>query len=227
MLAGSHTLYFLVLFADMASSGESSSLLHIRKLEGAKNYDIWRTQVYNVLLQKSQHLPIREKGVKPSAISDEQWLNIDELMCSTLMLSVVDSLLPGIRDMPNAWAMWQRLENTYSQKSATGKVYWLKKLTSLEMKEGTSVSAHINEFKSIFSQVLAQGLKLDEEVQAVILLGSLPESWDTFRTATSNSNPLLNVADVEGAILPAGRYESKEQLKWERECIASTWPNQE
>ena len=134
MLVGSHTLYFLVLFADMASSGESSSLLYIRKLEGAKNYDIWRTQAYNVLLQKSQHLPIREKGVTPSAISDEQWLNIDELTRSTLMLSVVDSLLPGIRDMPNAWAMWQRLENTYSQKSATGKVYWLKKLTSLEMK---------------------------------------------------------------------------------------------
>ena len=47
--------------------------------------------MYNVLLQKSQHHPVREKGVKPSAISDEQWLNIDELTCSTLMLSVVDS----------------------------------------------------------------------------------------------------------------------------------------
>lgn len=178
-----------------------SSLFQIKKLEGAKNYDIWRTQCYNVLMQKDQYKPIKAKGVKPSNITDEQWEKMDNLAMSTIMLTVVDSLVVGIRDEPTAWRMWQRLEDTYAKKSATGKAYWLKKLVGLHMKEGTPMSTHIIEFNSIFSQVINQGLKLDDELKATLILCSLPESWDTFRTSTSNSNPILLFADVESALL--------------------------
>ena len=33
------------------------------------------------------------------------------------------------------------------------------------------------------------GIKFDEEIQGFVLLGSLPNSWVTFRTSLSNSAP--------------------------------------
>ena len=74
-----------------SSSSDSSSLLQIRKLEGSQNYDVWQTQCYNVLLQKKQHIPIKNKGVKPTLVIDDEWEAIDELAMSTIMLSVTDT----------------------------------------------------------------------------------------------------------------------------------------
>ena len=33
------------------------------------------------------------------------------------------------------------------------------------------------------------GIKFDEEIQGLLLLGCLPDSWETFRTSLSNSVP--------------------------------------
>ena len=97
------------------SSSDSASLLQIKKLEGAKNSDIWQTQCYNVLLQKKQHKPIKEKGVRPNTITPEAWEEMDELARSTIMLSVADSLLFSIRDEQTSWKMWTRLQELYAQ----------------------------------------------------------------------------------------------------------------
>ena len=137
-----------------ASSGESGSLLQIRKLEGTKNYDIWQTQCYNVLLQKKQHRPIKENGVRLVTITQEAWDEMDELARSTIMLSVADSLLFSIREEQTSWKMWVRLKELYAQQSASSKIYWLKKLINLQMKEGTAMMTHINEFNGIVSQVI-------------------------------------------------------------------------
>lgn len=183
------------------ASGSESSLLHIRKLEGAHNFAIWQKLCYNVLLQKKHAKPIKEKGVKPESMSKEEWEEMDELARSTIMLSVSESLLFNLENIDSAWDMWQRLEDLYAQQSAASKVYWLKKLMDLRMKEGTSMSVHLNEFNSIFSQLTNQKFDIDDEFKATFLLCTLPESWDTFRTALSNSNAVLLFVDVESALL--------------------------
>ncbi|MCO5570587.1 hypothetical protein L7F22_024312 [Adiantum nelumboides] len=123
----------------MASSSESRSLLHIKKLEGAHNYAIWQKQCYNVMLQKKQAKPIKMQGVKPGNMSTEEWEEVDELARSTIMLSVSDNLLFNVENEETAWGMWKRLEDLYPQQSAASKVYWLKKLMDLRMKEGTQI----------------------------------------------------------------------------------------
>ncbi|MCO5585664.1 hypothetical protein L7F22_039600 [Adiantum nelumboides] len=63
----------------------------------------------------------------------------------------------------------------------------MKKLFELCMKEEGTISTHINEFNIIFTQFTTQGLVFDEEIKCIFLLCSLPSSWDTFYTMTSNS----------------------------------------
>ena len=86
------------------ASGNDSSLLHIRKLEGAHNFAIWQKLCYNVLLQKKYAKPIKEKGVKPESMSKEEWEEMDELARSTIMLSVSESLLFNLESIVQAEA---------------------------------------------------------------------------------------------------------------------------
>ncbi|MCO5607658.1 hypothetical protein L7F22_061856 [Adiantum nelumboides] len=79
----------------------------------------------------------------------------------------------------------------------------MKKLMRLSMKEGSSVSSHLNEFNALYSQLTSKGLNFDDEMKAIFLLCSLPASWDTFNTAISNSTHggKLAFGDVTSALL--------------------------
>ncbi|MCO5580858.1 hypothetical protein L7F22_034731 [Adiantum nelumboides] len=82
---------------------------------------------------------------------------------------------------------WDKLCSIYENKSAINKVFLIKKLFDLCMKEEGIIFTHINEFNIIFTQLTTQGLVFDEEIKCIFLLCSLPSSSDTFCTAINNS----------------------------------------
>ncbi|GJT13697.1 retrovirus-related pol polyprotein from transposon TNT 1-94 [Tanacetum coccineum] len=55
------------------------------------------------------------------------------------------------------------------------------------MKEGASIVDHVNGFISVLSWLMSVDIKFDVEVQALLLLFSLPESWSDTVTAVSSS----------------------------------------
>lgn len=85
--------------------------------------------------------------------------------------------------MKTSFELWEKLCSLYEQKSAVSQIYWLKQLFDLKMKEGTTMSSHLNDFNTIFSQLSAQEVEFDDSVKALFLLITLSESWDIFRTS--------------------------------------------
>ena len=45
----------------------------------------------------------------------------------------------------------------------------------------------MNEFNTITNQLLSVEIDFDDEIRALIVLASLPNSWETMRIAVSNS----------------------------------------
>ncbi|MCO5555218.1 hypothetical protein L7F22_008762 [Adiantum nelumboides] len=74
----------------------------------------------------------------------------------------------------------------------------MRKLFNLRMKESASVASHINDFDSLFAQIHAQQINIDDELKAIFLLCSLPPSWDIFCTAVSNSAPNAHYVQKDG-----------------------------
>ncbi|MCO5607423.1 hypothetical protein L7F22_061619 [Adiantum nelumboides] len=109
----------------------------------------------------------------------------------------------NIADKVSAYDAWTKLSGLYEKQSAASQVYWLKKLVNLKMKEWTPKSNHLNEFNTIYNKLSAQGVRFDKPMRAMFLLITLPESWDTFCTALSNSTPPdgLTITGVEGSLL--------------------------
>ena len=63
----------------------------------------------------------------------------------------------------------------------------MKKLFDLKKAEGTPIAQHLNEFNTITNQLSSVEIKFDDEVRALILLSSLPNSWEVMRMVVSNS----------------------------------------
>ena len=90
----------------------------------------------------------------------------------------------------------------YERPSANSKVHLMKKLFNLKMAENASV-AHLNEFNTITNQLLSVEIDFDDEIRALIVLVSLPNSWEAMRMAVSNSTgkEKLKYNDIRDLIL--------------------------
>ena len=70
------------------------------------------------------------------------------------------------------------------------------------MKDSDSVQAHLNEYESLSSQITSQGTTIEDELRAMILMSSLPSSWETFVTTVCNaSTTAIKYSEVTSAIL--------------------------
>ena len=95
------------------------------------------------------------------------------------------------------------LSSMYEKPLANNKVHLMKKLFNLKMVEGTSVAQHLNEFNTITNQLSFVEIDFDDEIRAVIVLASLPNSWEAMRMVVSNSagKSKLKYDDIRDLIL--------------------------
>nr|GFA06892.1 retrovirus-related Pol polyprotein from transposon TNT 1-94 [Tanacetum cinerariifolium] len=63
----------------------------------------------------------------------------------------------------------------------------VEELVNMKIKEGASVADHVNEFRSILSWLMSVDIKFSDEVQALLLLSLMLESWSGTVTVVSRS----------------------------------------
>ncbi|KAL6334618.1 hypothetical protein AAG906_019470 [Vitis piasezkii] len=71
------------------------------------------------------------------------------------------------------------------------------------LSENASVTQHLNEFNTITNQLSSIEIDFDDELRALIILASFPNSWEAMRMAVSNSkgNEKLKYNDIRDLIL--------------------------
>ncbi|GFZ21721.1 hypothetical protein Acr_29g0008830 [Actinidia rufa] len=69
------------------------------------------------------------------------------------------------------------------------KALLMRRLVNLNLQRETTVAEHMSEFQNLVNQLTSVDLQFDDEMQALLLLSSLPESWETLVVSLSNSAP--------------------------------------
>jgi hypothetical protein len=95
------------------------------------------------------------------------------------------------------------LSDMYEKPSANNKVHLMKKLFNLKMAEEVSVAQNLNEFNAVINQLSSMEIDFDDEIRALIILASLPNSWEAMRMAMSSSvrKNKLKYEDIRDLIL--------------------------
>ncbi|BBH02189.1 hypothetical protein Prudu_012686 [Prunus dulcis] len=75
----------------------------------------------------------------------------------------------------------------YERKTAQNKALVIRRLVNLKYRDGRSVIEHLSDFQGLINLLTNMKMVLDDELQALMLLSSLPDSWDTLVVSLSNS----------------------------------------
>ena len=109
----------------------------------------------------------------------------------------------NVKNVTSTTDIMKVLADTYEKPSASNKVHLMCRLFNLKMVDSTRLADHVNDFNGIISQLSSVEINFDDEIMALILLSSLPQSWSATVTAVSSSsrNQTMKLADIRGLIL--------------------------
>ncbi|GJS19553.1 gag-pol polyprotein [Tanacetum coccineum] len=122
---------------------------------------------------------------------------------ANLHLALADGVLSSIEEKKTAKNICDHLARLYEARSLHNKIFLKRKLYALRMIESTSVTEHVNNLNTLFSQLTSLDCKIDPQERAEILLQSLPDSYDqVIINLTSNVlTDCLVFDDVAASIL--------------------------
>ena len=146
-------------------------------------------------------------STKPMTMSNEDWMKLDWKVKRTIRLCISDSVLLNVSGEAMAKALWDKLGTLYQSKSLVNKLFLRKKLYNLRMKDGDSVTEHLNAFNTVVSQLSSVDIKISDEDKCISLLCSLPDSWDSLVIAIGSNATALQFDEIVSALLT-------EEMRW-------------
>ena len=143
----------------------------------------------DLLYIKDLHEPIEGDEVKPADIDDKKWAQLNQKAVGTIRSWIDQSVYHHVAKESKADVLWRKLEIIYEQPTAQNKVNLMKRLVNLKYKKCHSITEHTSEFQGLVDQLTTMKIILDDELQALLLLSSLPDSWETLVVSVNNSAP--------------------------------------
>uniref|UniRef100_A0A2N9EW40 Integrase catalytic domain-containing protein n=1 Tax=Fagus sylvatica TaxID=28930 RepID=A0A2N9EW40_FAGSY len=133
---------------------------------------------------------------------DKEWAKMHRKTIGCIRQCIEVSVFHHVSQETKADTLWKKLESLYERKTAQNKAFAIRKLAHLKLKEGRSVAEHLSEFQDLVNQLTRMNLVVDDKLQALLLLSSLPDSWETLVVSLSNSAPngVLQLAMVKDSL---------------------------
>ncbi|GJT06832.1 retrovirus-related pol polyprotein from transposon TNT 1-94 [Tanacetum coccineum] len=175
---------------------------HKLEADFSKDYVYVAHSMMKAILRKDKCLAAI--GEKPVEVTDDsKWDEMDGNAIANLHLALADEVLSSIEKKKSAKDIWDHLARLYEARSLHNKIFLKRKLYALRMIESTSVTEHVNNLNTLFSQLTSLDCKIDPQERAEILLQSLPDSYDqVIINLTSNVlTDCLVFDDVAASIL--------------------------
>lgn len=187
----------------------AANVASFEKFTGKNSFSLWRIKMRAILVQQGLVKALNGKDKLPNSLTDEQKDELMERAHSTILLSLGDEVLQEVADVTTAPSLWLRLESKYMTKSLTKRLYLKQRLYTLKMGEGTSLSQHLDNFNSIIMDLNIIDIKIDDEDQALIVLCSLPPSYENFVESMLYGHEEITLDEVKTAL---GSNQLRKQL---------------
>jgi hypothetical protein len=77
----------------------------------------------DLLVQQGLKKALAGKTMKPTAMTNKEWEDLDEKSLSTICLCLADDVMFNIVGEDTTSGLWRKLESLYMMKSLTSRIY--------------------------------------------------------------------------------------------------------
>ncbi|KAH9696398.1 hypothetical protein KPL71_023151 [Citrus sinensis] len=196
--------------------------LDVEKFTGENDFHLWRLKMRALLVHQGieEVLEDPRTSKKISKVKDEDIQKAMDKAHNTIILSLGDRVLREMGDQTTAAGLWKKLEDLYTKKSLTKRLSTKKRLYTLQMEEASSLTTHIDAFNKIILDLEDINVKIEDEDKAIILLSSLPHSYEHFVDTLLYGRQSLAIQDVK-EVLSSKESSKKSETRdgeWLTEC---------
>ncbi|MHC6132813.1 hypothetical protein L8N14_020250, partial [Serratia marcescens] len=121
------------------------------------------------------------------SMTEEAWKKLDRKTLGCIRTWLDDVVYNHVENEETSKGVWEKLHELYDRKTSANKAHLIKKLVNLKYQDGKPITNHINEFQGVVNKLASMKLDLDDELRALLLLGSLPDSWETLVITVNNT----------------------------------------
>ncbi|KAH9779279.1 hypothetical protein KPL71_007667 [Citrus sinensis] len=153
----------------------------------------------SALENKEDQIGKKEKLEGSSSLGGDM-RSINNKAHNTIILHLSDEVLREVVKEKSASGLWSKLEELFLKKSLAKRLYMKRKLYTFSMKEGTTMKDHLDEFNKLILDLENVNINLEDEDIALILLSSLPDSYEHFVDTLLYGRQTLTLKDVKSAL---------------------------
>ena len=115
------------------TSTSGSLEMSLRKFDGS-NFNFWKEQMKDYLILKGHIDPVETEN-PPGGYKPNEWQKLDRIVYATIHMHLSESVYFTVQSCSTTFELWKTLSNTYEKKVAATKIYLIRRLYNLQMKE--------------------------------------------------------------------------------------------
>ncbi|CAA7028216.1 unnamed protein product [Microthlaspi erraticum] len=137
----------------------------------------------------------RKKRLK----DEEAWLERDDKALNLIFMYVNDLVLRKLDKCTTAAKAWETLDRLYLAKTLPNRVHSQLKVYSFKMHDSKSIDQNVDDFTRLVADLGNLSIEIPEEVQAILLLNSLPSRYDQLKETLKYSREGIKMEEVDSA----------------------------
>lgn len=142
------------------------------------NYMLWKPRMEYFLNFKDLIDPIELMGVNSNLPKSMEWKEMHRQVIGKIRKRINHSIFHHVAQETDAYALWKKLEDMHQTKIARNKALLMRRLVNMKLRSGISVAERTSEFQSPVNQLSSVEMLIGDEMQSLLLLSSLLESWE-------------------------------------------------
>jgi hypothetical protein len=121
-----------------------------------------------------------------------RWQSDEAIIKQAIASLISDSLFLEVRKKETARDMWEAVKSQREKKSRMVTVDMRRRLQAEKCAEKGDVHTHLNKLLALREDLASMGGSITDEDFTTIVLGSIPQSYDTYIAAITATSSLLN-----------------------------------
>jgi len=186
----------------------------MKKFDGG-NFHLWKFKMCMMLSKHGLWKFVNGSATLPSEEVARVDYNEKETKAFALLCEhLTDAQLAHIQYCDNVRSVWEALCGVHEAKTSGNKLFFRRRFFTIKMQEGDDMLVHINMVKALADQLRSIKVNITDENVYMVLLMSLPPSFDNFVTSLE----FMSTKDVHLQFIVARLFHKVSKRK---ECESS------